>query len=193
MFKEVRRLVIEDTRGAQVPWDNSSLIGDFYFLRTAPRPDVSQVVTSSGVPLSSDPQKGTPAAYGGGPRASSDLGRFLALLDPVTKRIRAQMNLDTALACMFAKDGVERQYSSNIRRLYPNLTDTELKTMLQGIVNCVSTDNSQMMEFRSLIRIRENGTTLPLFAITREICEAETGGGDQGLEVAERCVLRTRR
>jgi hypothetical protein len=50
-----------------------------------------------------------------------------------------------------------------------------------------------MMEFRSLIRIRENGTTLPLFAITREICEAETGDGDQGLEVAERCVLRTRR
>jgi hypothetical protein len=33
-FKEVRRLVIEDTNSAQVPWDNSSLVGDFAFRRT---------------------------------------------------------------------------------------------------------------------------------------------------------------
>lgn len=33
-FKEVRRLVIEDTRNEQVPWDNSSLVGDFAFRRT---------------------------------------------------------------------------------------------------------------------------------------------------------------
>lgn len=34
MFKEVRRLVLEETRNQQVPWDNSSLVGDFVFRRT---------------------------------------------------------------------------------------------------------------------------------------------------------------
>jgi hypothetical protein len=31
MFKEVRRMVIEETKGEQVPWDNSSLVGNFSF------------------------------------------------------------------------------------------------------------------------------------------------------------------
>lgn len=31
VFKNVRRAVIEETKGDQVPWENSSLIGDFYF------------------------------------------------------------------------------------------------------------------------------------------------------------------
>lgn len=34
MFKEVRRLVIEETKNEQVPWENSSLVGDFVFRRT---------------------------------------------------------------------------------------------------------------------------------------------------------------
>lgn len=34
MFKEVRRLVVEETKNEQVPWDNSSLVGDFVFRRT---------------------------------------------------------------------------------------------------------------------------------------------------------------
>ena len=34
MFKEVRRMVIEETNYDQVPWDNSSLVGDFVFRRT---------------------------------------------------------------------------------------------------------------------------------------------------------------
>jgi uncharacterized caspase-like protein len=34
MFKEVRRLVIEETKNEQVPWENSSLVGDFVFKRT---------------------------------------------------------------------------------------------------------------------------------------------------------------
>lgn len=34
MFKEVRRLVIKETSNEQVPWDNSSLVGDFVFRRT---------------------------------------------------------------------------------------------------------------------------------------------------------------
>lgn len=34
MFKEVRRMVIEETNNDQVPWDNSSLVGDFVFRRT---------------------------------------------------------------------------------------------------------------------------------------------------------------
>ena len=34
MFKEVRRLVLEETKNEQVPWDNSSLVGDFVFKRT---------------------------------------------------------------------------------------------------------------------------------------------------------------
>jgi len=33
MFKEVRRMVLEETKGEQVPWDNSSLVGDFAFRR----------------------------------------------------------------------------------------------------------------------------------------------------------------
>lgn len=31
VFKEVRRMVLQETRGEQVPWDNSSLVGDFVF------------------------------------------------------------------------------------------------------------------------------------------------------------------
>ena len=34
MFKEVRRLVVDETKSAQVPWENSSLVGDFVFKRT---------------------------------------------------------------------------------------------------------------------------------------------------------------
>jgi hypothetical protein len=34
VFKEVRRMVIEETNNDQVPWDNSSLVGDFVFRRT---------------------------------------------------------------------------------------------------------------------------------------------------------------
>ncbi len=34
MFKEVRRLVIEETKNEQVPWENSSLVGDFVFKRS---------------------------------------------------------------------------------------------------------------------------------------------------------------
>lgn len=30
-FKEVRRAVIDETKGSQVPWDNSSLVGNFMF------------------------------------------------------------------------------------------------------------------------------------------------------------------
>jgi len=30
----VRRLVVEETKNEQVPWDNSSLVGDFVFRRT---------------------------------------------------------------------------------------------------------------------------------------------------------------
>lgn len=32
LFKQVRMDVLEETRGAQMPWESSSLIGDFYFL-----------------------------------------------------------------------------------------------------------------------------------------------------------------
>jgi hypothetical protein len=31
VFKSVRRAVLEETNGAQTPWENSSLVGDFYF------------------------------------------------------------------------------------------------------------------------------------------------------------------
>jgi hypothetical protein len=35
LFKLVRKAVVEETHGMQVPWDNSSLIGDFFFTREA--------------------------------------------------------------------------------------------------------------------------------------------------------------
>jgi len=31
VFKSVRRAVLAETKGVQVPWENSSLVGDFYF------------------------------------------------------------------------------------------------------------------------------------------------------------------
>ena len=31
VFKIVRRNVMEETKGEQIPWENSSLVGDFYF------------------------------------------------------------------------------------------------------------------------------------------------------------------
>ena len=37
MFKQVRVGVMDETKGEQIPWDSSSLTGDFYFRRT-PRP-----------------------------------------------------------------------------------------------------------------------------------------------------------
>jgi hypothetical protein len=36
VFKSVRRAVMEETAGLQVPWENSSLVGDFYFKVTRP-------------------------------------------------------------------------------------------------------------------------------------------------------------
>jgi uncharacterized caspase-like protein len=33
VFKEVRKAVVAETEGEQVPWENSSLMGDFYFVR----------------------------------------------------------------------------------------------------------------------------------------------------------------
>ena len=33
VFKDVRRMVVEQTKGEQVPWENSSLIGNFVFKR----------------------------------------------------------------------------------------------------------------------------------------------------------------
>ncbi|MCF8197082.1 MAG: hypothetical protein K9J38_13860 [Polynucleobacter sp.] len=31
VFKQVRIAVVEETKGNQVPWENSSIMGDFYF------------------------------------------------------------------------------------------------------------------------------------------------------------------
>ncbi len=33
VFKEVRKAVVDETNGEQVPWENSSLMGDFYFVK----------------------------------------------------------------------------------------------------------------------------------------------------------------
>jgi uncharacterized caspase-like protein len=33
VFKDVRRMVVEETKGEQVPWENSSLVGNFVFKR----------------------------------------------------------------------------------------------------------------------------------------------------------------
>jgi uncharacterized caspase-like protein len=33
VLKDVRREVLAETKGEQVPWENSSLIGDFVFKR----------------------------------------------------------------------------------------------------------------------------------------------------------------
>ena len=33
VFKETRKIVVSETQGQQVPWESSSLISDFYFIR----------------------------------------------------------------------------------------------------------------------------------------------------------------
>jgi uncharacterized caspase-like protein len=37
VFKNVRRAVVDQTNGSQIPWESSSLIGDFYFSGTLRR------------------------------------------------------------------------------------------------------------------------------------------------------------
>lgn len=50
VFKQVRVSVIEETDGAQTPWDTSSLTEEFYFVETPPepeRPDESMLVEAA--------------------------------------------------------------------------------------------------------------------------------------------------
>jgi uncharacterized caspase-like protein len=48
VFKAVRVNVIKATGGEQVPWESSSLTGDFYFRAAAPRSDVAKTARENG-------------------------------------------------------------------------------------------------------------------------------------------------
>lgn len=50
VFKSVRVAVMDRTNGAQVPWESSSLTGDFYFLDKAPEPVAAPEPTAPSVP-----------------------------------------------------------------------------------------------------------------------------------------------
>lgn len=51
VFKRVRTGVLKDTNGAQVPWDSSSMTGDFYFVTTGVVPPVQPSLPVAAVPV----------------------------------------------------------------------------------------------------------------------------------------------
>ena len=79
MFKQVRVAVEEETRGAQTPWEESSLQGDFYFV-----PDVSPPVATAPPPVTPSlaPQPPTPHAAGASLPAASPPHLPPALVSP---------------------------------------------------------------------------------------------------------------
>lgn len=59
-FKQTRRIVLEETRNEQVPWETSSITGDFFF-----RPGSAQPLPSPTVALAPPPTGQTPGPNGG--------------------------------------------------------------------------------------------------------------------------------
>jgi formylglycine-generating enzyme required for sulfatase activity len=83
VFKHVRVGVMNATAGKQVPWESSSLTGDFYF--AAPNkvaPETSSALVSGAVPATSKPESGTfgtwVAGLFGSSKAESDTARQAA-------------------------------------------------------------------------------------------------------------------
>jgi len=59
VFKNVRRNVLEQSGGAQTPWETSSLIGDFYFIPEGEMLAAGQGAPDAGALISGDPGSGS--------------------------------------------------------------------------------------------------------------------------------------
>ncbi len=86
VFKQVRSAVREATRGKQVPWESSSLEGDFYFLTPPPARTASpdQPATSSAGQIASSGDKTNPARVEPVSRSEKPVKSFKTWREPVT-------------------------------------------------------------------------------------------------------------
>lgn len=75
LFKRVRAGVVEATKGKQIPWESSSLIGDFFFASQAP----SRPATAGGPMPPSVPAQAAATSAGPDPEAT-----MWALIEPST-------------------------------------------------------------------------------------------------------------
>ncbi|HSS20372.1 MAG TPA: caspase family protein [Pyrinomonadaceae bacterium] len=84
MFMRVRAEVMRQTANRQVPWEASSLVGAFYFMRAVPAPvtEASNIGVSQRPPLTSDPQQ-----YYARSLAHLNRGEFDAALTDINRTI----------------------------------------------------------------------------------------------------------
>jgi hypothetical protein len=53
VFKNVRRAVVKETGNKQVPWESSSLMGQFYFTQTQPQPPATKTIAQHNTAIDS--------------------------------------------------------------------------------------------------------------------------------------------
>jgi hypothetical protein len=61
VFKQVRTKVRQDTKGQQIPWESTSLEGDFVFVALAPKPTIAAARTLASVPPAAIDQISAPS------------------------------------------------------------------------------------------------------------------------------------
>lgn len=117
VFKRVRRLVLEKTNKLQVPWESSSLVGDFRFIHSAMTSDSHQL-SSSG-----SPPPPTPA------NASDDLDEIIARTEAEERTKRAYLDQLTADLAKYQKiisspqgDQLKQAAWNALARKYPEAT-----------------------------------------------------------------------
>jgi len=79
VFKHVRVGVMSATSGKQVPWESSSLTGDFYFAApTKVAPETSSALTSGAVPATQVPATKVPATNSSGKSETGTFGSWVS-------------------------------------------------------------------------------------------------------------------
>ena len=87
VFKRVRSDVQKESNGKQVPWDSSSLVGDFYFVPPDEKPEPATVATLTPTPAPESRPTVTPSEFRAEEEAwkdiknSSDLDDFRFFLE----------------------------------------------------------------------------------------------------------------
>lgn len=117
VFKRVRRLVLEKTNNLQVPWESSSLVGDFRFIRSAMTSDSHQPSPQASLPPPS------PADV------SDDLDEIIARTEAEEHTKRAYLDQLTADLAKYQKiinspqgDQLKQAAWSAFARKYPEAT-----------------------------------------------------------------------
>ncbi|MGE0155709.1 MAG: caspase domain-containing protein [Geobacter sp.] len=117
VFKRVRRLVLEKTNKLQVPWESSSLVGDFLFIRSAMTSDSHQQ-SSLGAPPPPPPAN-----------ASDDLDEIIARAEAEERTKRAYLDQLTADLAKYQKiisspqgDQLKQAAWNALARKYPEAT-----------------------------------------------------------------------